>query len=686
MVKEYKCSLCGKCHLKDRRPIKSAPLKKYVSSIIGRIIENDEVICGKCRTMFNKSAKTNVQTNNNHSEDSDSEFVVENPPIIDIQSPKTIHLNISSTHTSHKYCIICKKKGNKRVKLCVVPLKARTQAFIQNAIFVDSKARCCTSHLQELHFSQASLMILKAKYTKSFFSRTDIVALLENVRLTMSKSSILDFDNPSRLTDDDYYNLTGLTRQQFEDLSTYSTTIRQSNVRSVRTCLAILLTKLRTGLPNQIIGTIFSLTKSQVQRSIHSARTSLQSFVTQNVGFQHISHDDFVENHTTATAQTLFGNNEKVAIIVLDGTYIYIQKSSDYKFQRQSYSLHKHRPLVKPMVVVGTDGYILSVLGPYLSNGKNNDAAITKHMVAVNAEGMNEWLQQDDVCIVDRGFRDVVEYLEQQGYSVQMPLYLKKGQKQHTTEEANSSRLVTKVRWIVESVNGRLKQWRFFDKVVSNHYIPFIGELLRLVCALCNKYRPAIASSNADDIKIAEAMLDKSKKGNLVQAIVENEGLITKRVIYTLVDGSSADQLKDFPVLSEEKLRQITMGIYQLKQSPLYVREHIGEDSVYQLYVCKIKENLIKIKLQSRFSNSATHNVFVQYTLDGEISGWYCSCKVGARIVGCCAHVSSVLWYLGLHRLQNTSINSPRFTKSVLDASDLPDLDTDSDGSSVVEE
>ncbi|CAG2256153.1 unnamed protein product [Mytilus edulis] len=66
-------------------------------------------------------------------------------------------------------------------------------------------------------------MILKAKYTKSFFSRTDIVALLENVRLTMSKSSILDFDNPSRLTDDDYYNLTGLTRQQFEDLSTYST-------------------------------------------------------------------------------------------------------------------------------------------------------------------------------------------------------------------------------------------------------------------------------------------------------------------------------------------------------------------------------------------------------------------------------------------------------------------------------
>ncbi|CAC5408530.1 unnamed protein product [Mytilus coruscus] len=166
MVKEYKCSLCGKYPLKDRRPIKSTPLKKYVSSTIRRNIENDEVICGKCRAMFNKSAKTNVQTNNNPSEDSDSEFVVENPPIIDITSPKTIHLNISITHTSHKYCIVCKKGGNRRVKLCVVPLEARTQAFIQNAIFVDSKARCCTSHLQDLHFLKLNTLNLSSAVPK----------------------------------------------------------------------------------------------------------------------------------------------------------------------------------------------------------------------------------------------------------------------------------------------------------------------------------------------------------------------------------------------------------------------------------------------------------------------------------------------------------------------------------------
>jgi hypothetical protein len=82
-------------------------------------------------------------------------------------------------------------------------------------------------------------------------------------------------------------------------------------------------------------------------------------------------------------------------------------------------------------------------------------------------------------------------------------VFLKKGAKQHTTEDANASRLVTKIRWIVESVNGRIKQWRFFDKVVSNHYIPYIGEFIRLVSAMCNKYRPPLAKKESRRYQIS---------------------------------------------------------------------------------------------------------------------------------------------------------------------------------------
>ncbi|CAH2089004.1 unnamed protein product [Euphydryas editha] len=52
-----------------------------------------------------------------------------------------------------------------------------------------------------------------------------------------------------------------------------------------------------------------------------------------------------------------------------------------------------------------------------------------------------------------RGFRDVVEFLNDKGLNVLMPAF--KGNKlQLSTEEANISRKITKIRWVVEAVHG----------------------------------------------------------------------------------------------------------------------------------------------------------------------------------------------------------------------------------------
>lgn len=50
-------------------------------------------------------------------------------------------------------------------------------------------------------------------------------------------------------------------------------------------------------------------------------------------------------------------------------------------------------------------------------------------------ENIKDWLQQDDVLIVDRGFRDSISFLESLGIQAQMPAFLPKGQKQHTADE-----------------------------------------------------------------------------------------------------------------------------------------------------------------------------------------------------------------------------------------------------------
>jgi hypothetical protein len=51
---------------------------------------------------------------------------------------------------------------------------------------------------------------------------------------------------------------------------------------------------------------------------------------------------------------------------------------------------------------------------------------------------------ENDIVILDRGFRDALPFLEEIGIKGEMPKFLKKGEKQMSTEDANLSRLVTK--------------------------------------------------------------------------------------------------------------------------------------------------------------------------------------------------------------------------------------------------
>jgi hypothetical protein len=60
------------------------------------------------------------------------------------------------------------------------------------------------------------------------------------------------------------------------------------------------------------------------------------------------------------------------------------------------------------------------------------------------------------------------EWLGLHDPKTEMPVFLKRGQKQHNVEESNSSRLVTKIRWVVESVNGKLKCWKYLANIIPN--------------------------------------------------------------------------------------------------------------------------------------------------------------------------------------------------------------------------
>ena len=132
----------------------------------------------------------------------------------------------------------------------------------------------------------------------------------------------------------------------------------------------------------------------------------------------------------------------------------------------------------------------MNTIGPYLANGSNNDAKITEDILK-KQEKFRNFFKENDIFIVDRGFRDCVGYLNDLGLRIEMPNFLQNAN-QHTTKEANESRLVTKIRWVVESVNGLIKTWLYFNNVVPNINIQYIEADIKIICAIINKFRPPL--------------------------------------------------------------------------------------------------------------------------------------------------------------------------------------------------
>ena len=70
-----------------------------------------------------------------------------------------------------------------------------------------------------------------------------------------------------------------------------------------------------------------------ISRALESARTALmRRFVPYHLGFEHITRRQIIDQHTSAISKHLMCDDKSdKAIIVADGTYIYIQVNNHYK-------------------------------------------------------------------------------------------------------------------------------------------------------------------------------------------------------------------------------------------------------------------------------------------------------------------------------------------------------------------
>lgn len=130
------------------------------------------------------------------------------------------------------------------------------------------------------------------------------------------------------LHNEDYNTLIGISKDNFFDLTSNITSLRNTKCRPVKNAIGILLFKLKSGLSNGVLATLCGMrSRRQVAEIVRTARIAMMKyFVSMNFGFDHTTRESIVDHHTDISKQLFTDPISDTVILVLDGTYIYIQK------------------------------------------------------------------------------------------------------------------------------------------------------------------------------------------------------------------------------------------------------------------------------------------------------------------------------------------------------------------------
>ncbi|KAL6265721.1 hypothetical protein P5V15_002523 [Pogonomyrmex californicus] len=258
-----------------------------------------------------------------------------------LRDPTCLRLNIL-TQTSNHTCMIL-------------------NVFVTRNIYIPETAKCCRIQLDH---NGLPYMIRGQQ----------LQIILQELRRVSQNGCLYNDENS--FTDKEFKSIAFISKDQFRKLFTFCDPVpREESHRYVlKRVLLLFLCKLHQGLSDEFLKFNYP----------NSERSLMQRFVPQNIDFQAITRDQFIERHVNDFANDLYNpqSNEPRELITL---------------------MEPIRHLVKPAFIVALDGYILTIQGPYFSDSRNNDAEIFRNEYARDNDAMKVWFQDGDIFVVDRG-------------------------------------------------------------------------------------------------------------------------------------------------------------------------------------------------------------------------------------------------------------------------------------------
>ncbi|CAF2201363.1 unnamed protein product [Rotaria magnacalcarata] len=345
------CVCCdARLEPKNRRPFRGIALRLFVGARRNGPLSNSGFICNVCRICF-RSWRNNLEfvkildrveeeCNENIADMDIEDHLYDEDSIIDKNDNEPMNTNfvtipMNVTLSSHQQCSVCRKLP--KSSMHTIPEEDRELLFIRSNILIPKGSRCCEDHVFNGRLRVETLNEVRPfKITDVDFSSTDILTRLNKFRDYYNSIRYFDFDPPFTMSEFDCYNLIGLSKSNFEDLiqSLTHSKINHSHNRSLRNAVGLFLTKLRLGISNKVLTTLFQFSNQKaVARTLDAVReVMILNFVPHHLGFNHISRQDVISSHSSPLATRLLTDQPNTVVLVIDGTYLYIQVRKDLYF------------------------------------------------------------------------------------------------------------------------------------------------------------------------------------------------------------------------------------------------------------------------------------------------------------------------------------------------------------------
>lgn len=303
---------------------------------------------------------------------------------------------LSTTFGSNRRCFICRRSTKRLHRVSKETIK---EAFLKHKIIITNHARCCTYHLDN------NLELRKDEYqkipTKKKPHNSQFIMMLENISPPQQSvfSAFRDIEN---VDEKHCFEITGWSKIQFANFSSYISSINNSEGRSKDELIALYRYWLRKGVQQSTLAKMFGKKTSQQQIShyLEQIRVAInKDFVPFFLGAKR--GKNYFLKHNNKMVQELHKLDSDILVFIADGSYCRCEKSSNNDVQYKTYSGQKGDLLMKPFLICCPDGEFIDCYGMYPAN--DNDASILADILENDSDLRRICEPGKTMAFLDRG-------------------------------------------------------------------------------------------------------------------------------------------------------------------------------------------------------------------------------------------------------------------------------------------